>query len=153
MLKLTNDMKELIELFNEYNVDYAVCGGYAVSYYGYMRATFDFDILINPNRENAEKVMIALTDFGFGNAGIDPEVFTKEGAAIHLGAEPNAIDIITSISTEKTAQYFNNIVEDVVDNLKIRILGMDELIEAKRLVNRTKDKLDVEELLALKQKQ
>ncbi len=153
MIKLTSDMKDLIVLFNEHNVDYLICGGYAVGYYGYIRATFDFDILINPNKKNAIKTMKALTKFGFGNAGFDESYFTKEGTAIHMGVEPNAIDLLTSVSSEKTSSYFKNTVTDTIDGIELRIIGFDDLIKVKKLVNRNKDRIDVEELLAKKNKE
>ena len=153
MIKLTSDMKDLIVLFNKFNVDYMVCGGYAVGYYGYIRATYDFDILINPNKKNALKTMTALTEFGFGNAGFDENHFTEEGTAIHMGAEPNAIDLLTSVSSKKTSLYFNNVVVDTIDGIKMKIIGFDDLIEVKKLANRNKDKIDVEELLSKKNNQ
>ncbi len=150
MIKLTSDMKDLIQLFNEFDVDYMVCGGYAVGYYGFIRATYDFDILINPNKINALKTMNALIKFGFENAGFDEKAFESEGTAIHLGAEPNAIDLLTSVSSRKTSLYFENTLIDTIDGITIKYISLDDLIEAKRLVNRSKDKIDVEELLLLK---
>ncbi len=148
---MSSDMKELIILFNKYEVEYMVCGGYAVGYYGYIRATFDFDILINPNKDNAKKTMNALTKFGFGNAGFNENVFTKEGSAIHMGVEPNAIDLLTTVSPNKTALYFNNTIVDKSGDFNIKYIALDDLIEAKKLVNRNKDKIDVEELLLIKE--
>jgi hypothetical protein len=42
----SNDMKELVGLFLKHEVEFAVCGGFAVAYYGYVRATMDFDLLV-----------------------------------------------------------------------------------------------------------
>jgi hypothetical protein len=69
----SEDMKELLTLFQKHHVAFAVCGGFAVAHYGYVRATMDFDILVLPSPENAEKIQSALTEFGFGAAGIPPE--------------------------------------------------------------------------------
>ena len=149
-MELTSDMKELIILFNEFEVEYMICGGYAVGFYGYIRATFDFDILINPNKANAIKTMKALTKFGFGNAGFDEKSFEEEGTAIHMGVEPNAIDLLTSVSSKKTALYFKNTFTDTIENVEMKYIALDDLIEAKKLVNRNKDKIDVEELLLIK---
>ena len=46
-------------------VEYLLIGGYAVNFYGYVRPTGDMDIWIALNRENAEKVVLALREFGF----------------------------------------------------------------------------------------
>lgn len=68
-------MKDLISLFHKHDVAYALVGGYAVNYYGYTRMTQDIDFLLLPSKENAENVMNALEEFGFGNAGIQQELF------------------------------------------------------------------------------
>lgn len=152
MIPMTSDMKDLIILFNEFDVEYMVCGGYAVGYYGFIRATYDFDILINPNKKNALKAMNALIRFGFGDAGFDEKVFESEGTAIHLGAEPNAIDLLTSVSTKKSSFYFENTLIDTIDGVTMKYIALDDLIEVKKMANRSKDKIDVEELLLIKQR-
>lgn len=85
----SDDMKELIELMDRHNIQYVLVGGFAVNYYSYVRTTPNIDFLIYPSEDNAIKMMQALTDFGFGNAGIPQEYFAKEGSAIHIGVEPN----------------------------------------------------------------
>ncbi|MBD3343824.1 MAG: hypothetical protein GF401_02025 [Chitinivibrionales bacterium] len=39
------DLKELLRLLNERSVEYVIVGGYAVAFYGFIRATKDIDIL------------------------------------------------------------------------------------------------------------
>lgn len=62
----TEDMKDIINLFERYGVQYALVGGFAVNFYGYVRTTQDIDFLLFPSKENADNVMNALTEFGFG---------------------------------------------------------------------------------------
>ena len=107
-------------------------------------------MMINLNNENAEKVMNALTKFGFGDAGFDKTVFETEGSAIHLGAEPNAIDLLTSISSKQTSLYFENAITDSLDGIVVKYIALDDLIDAKKRAGRSKDKIDVEELLLIK---
>ena len=76
----TDDMRDIISLFEKYKVEYALVGGFAVNYYGYVRTTQDIDFLIFPSEENAERIKKTLQDFGFGQAGIPIEYFTKEGS-------------------------------------------------------------------------
>ena len=71
----TQDMKEFIELLEKYQVEYVVVGGFAVNYYGYIRTTQDIDILIFPSSKNAQNMIDALDEFGFGKAGIDRDCF------------------------------------------------------------------------------
>jgi hypothetical protein len=44
-----------VRLLNEKRVEYLLIGGYAVGYYGYVRATADMDVWLALNRENAAK--------------------------------------------------------------------------------------------------
>ena len=79
-----DDMKYLVSLFLKHEVQFAVCGGFAVAHYGYVRATMGFDLLVAPDEENAKKIMAALTDFGFGDAGISEAIFCSAGTAVTL---------------------------------------------------------------------
>ena len=44
MMQLPPDFNEFLKLLNSKQVEYLLIGGYAVSYYGYPRATGDMDI-------------------------------------------------------------------------------------------------------------
>ena len=94
----SNDFKELFELFNKHNVEYVIVGGYALAYHGAPRYTGDIDILINPTEDNAERVLEALGEFGFGALGLSVKDFTQPGQILQLGYPPSRIDILTSIS-------------------------------------------------------
>jgi len=56
----SDDMKDLVGLFEKHDVRYAVCGGFAVAHHGFIRATMDFDLLVLPDRRNARAIMAAL---------------------------------------------------------------------------------------------
>ena len=73
----TEDMKDIIELFEKNSVQYALVGGFAVNFYGYVRTTQDIDFLIFPSLENAERIKRSLKEFGFGDAGIPTEELEK----------------------------------------------------------------------------
>lgn len=44
MMQLPPDFKDFLKLLNLKQVEYLLIGGYAVSYYGYPRATGDMDV-------------------------------------------------------------------------------------------------------------
>ena len=104
----TQDMKDLIEAFERNRVQYVLVGGYAVNYYGYVRSTQDIDFLVMPSPENAQNLMKALSEFGFGDAGIRQEYFEREGTAVHLGFEPNRIDLLTRLRGISNETVFRN---------------------------------------------
>ena len=144
--RISPDVKELLELFNQHGVDYLVCGGHAVAFHGYPRLTMDFDVLVRPEPENAKRLMAALQDFGFGAAGIPMDAFLTPGSAVTLGAQPNQVDLLTSISSQSDAVLFSNAVPGEIEGVPVRFVGRDDLITAKREANRPKDLADVAEL-------
>ena len=62
---LNRDFKEFVASFNAHGVEYLVVGGYALAAHGRPRYTGDIDLWIRPTRDNAARVLAALSDFGF----------------------------------------------------------------------------------------
>ena len=59
------DTENLLKLLNENKVKYVIIGATAFPIHGYVRATIDIDILIEPSTENAKRTLKALSDFGY----------------------------------------------------------------------------------------
>ncbi len=148
----TADMKELLKLFAKHEVEYILVGGFAVNYYGYVRTTQDIDLLVSPAPENAGRVMRALADFGFGSAGIPADHFEREGNAVHLGSEPNRIDLLTSLKGVRNQSVFEAAHEIELGGVVVRIISLQHLLEAKRNSDRARDLADVEELLKINER-
>lgn len=145
-MHFTQDMKELIEAFEKYEVLYVLVGGYAVNFHGYLRSTQDIDFLVMPSKENAENLMKALSEFGFGGAGIPQEYLEREGTAVHLGVEPNRIDLLTSLQGVSNATVFDNIERVEFGGVLLSIIAYDDLLAAKRHSKRPRDLADADEL-------
>ena len=142
----TQDMKELVEFLEKHKVEYIMVGGFAVNYYGYIRMTQDIDILIFPSAENARKMMDALDEFGFGKAGIKTEYFEFEGTAIHLGVEPNRIDLLTHLKGVSNEEIFQRKVRIEYKSIWMNIISLQDLLTCKKLSDRPKDRADADEL-------
>ena len=145
-MNLTTDFNDFIELLIKHQVEFLICGGHAVGYYGYPRLTMDFDILLNPTDENTIKTMKVLEEFGFGEAGINQEAFLHEGTAITLGVQPNQIDLLTSVSTQPTEEVFNHAQKGKLEGFDVLYISKEDLIRAKKEAGRAKDLADIEEL-------
>ena len=143
---LSDDMRELLDLFRDLDVQYAIVGGFAVNYYGYVRTTQDIDILVNPTAENPGRVMAALGEFGFRGAGIPRELLEREGASIHLGVEPNRIDILTSLKGVSNHDIFAGVRDVEIDGAHVRLISLEHLLEVKRSSDRPRDLADADEL-------
>ena len=96
MAKLQTDLREFIELLNSHGVDFLVVGGHAVAFHGHPRFTGDIDLFVRATPENAQRVMDALQDFGFGGIGVVSEDFLEPNRVVQLGRPPARIDLMTS---------------------------------------------------------
>lgn len=144
-----DDMRELVSLFKKHGVDFAVCGGFAVAHYGYVRMTMDFDLLVAPSPANATRIMKALEEFGFGEAGITSADFMEPGAAVTLGEQPNQIDLLTSMSSADAGGIISRATKTQLGDLEVKVVSYADLIAAKQESSRGKDRVDLEELKRL----
>ena len=145
-MEIQPDFRDLLELFNSRKVRYMVVGGYALAFHGAPRYTGDIDIFVSPDADNAERIMSALEEFGFGSVGLSATDFNKPGQIIQLGVPPVRIDIITSITGVLWKDAVSNRVEGSYGDIRIYYIGRQELIANKRAVGRKKDIADLEAL-------
>jgi hypothetical protein len=74
-----------------------VVGGYALAFHGKPRHTGDLDIWINSSETNAEKLVIAIKEFGLSSLGLTKSDFMQEGYVTQIGYPPLRIDILNTI--------------------------------------------------------
>ncbi len=144
--ELPIDFKELLESLNANGVRYLLVGGYAVGFHGYGRTTNDIDIFVANDRENAERLVTALTQFGFGGNELSPDLFTRKDSLVVMGEEPLSVDILnylTGVDFEK-AYVRRKIV--TAEDIEISLICLDDLVENKRATGRYKDLADIEYL-------
>ncbi|MGB3715185.1 MAG: hypothetical protein WA996_12215 [Candidatus Promineifilaceae bacterium] len=143
---LNQDFREFIQSLNNNQVRYLVAGGYAVAYHGYPRYTKDIDIWVDQSRDNANKLIAALEQFGFATLGLSAEDFLESGQIIQLGNPPNRIDLLTSLTgVSFEACYEKRIVLDVED-LEINFIDLENLKANKKATGRYQDLADLENL-------
>ncbi len=143
---LSKDFKEFIELLNGHNVRYLVVGGYAVAFHGYPRYTKDLDVWIELSPENADNIIKALEEFGFGSLGLKSEDFLETDQIIQLGYPPNRIDILTTLKEIKFEDCYKARVEVDIQGLKINFIDLENLKYNKRVTGRPQDVADAENL-------
>lgn len=145
-MALSRDFKEFIEFLNQNEVRYLVVGGYAVSFHGYPRYTKDLDIWIQVSADNADRVVRAITDFGFASLGLKQEDFLQPGVIVQIGYPPLRIDLLTQPSGVDFASCYANKIAIDLDGLKVDVIGLEDLKTNKRASGRTQDMLDLENL-------
>jgi hypothetical protein len=147
-VKTEKDYEEFLELLNKHNVRYCVIGAFALAFHARPRYTKDIDILIEPSTENANRLLIALDEFGFWSLDLSVQDFSTAGNIIQLGYEPVRIDILTSIKGLEFADIWESRIQGPYGEQTINFIGRQNLIRSKKLSSRAQDKADLKLLLA-----
>lgn len=121
-------------------------GGYAVSYYGYPRATGDMDIWIAIHPENAFKIVEVLKEFGFNVPDLSTELFLQEDKVIRMGNPPLRLEILTTISGVSFSECFQEKFVTEIDGIDVNLISLKHLKLNKKASGRFKDLNDLENL-------
>ncbi|MDA1301912.1 MAG: hypothetical protein O2868_17760 [Proteobacteria bacterium] len=145
-MALNQDFKEFLELLNKHKVKYLVVGGYSVAIHGHPRYTKDIDIWILTSEENAESLLQALAEFGFGSLDLTVDDFNSPGHIIQLGNAPARIDILTSLTGVNFDECWENRISVEVEDLFYPVISLSDLKLNKRALGRYQDLADLEAL-------
>ena len=91
MQPIGRDVRELLALLERHGARYLIVGGFAVAAHGFPRYTKGLDVWVECSRDNAERIVAALADFGFGSLNLTVDDFATPDLVIQLGYEPNRI--------------------------------------------------------------
>ena len=141
---LPQDFSEFVELLNENSVRYLIVGGYAVGFHGHARYTKDLDVWIEPTEQNATRLLQALDQFGFGQLNLKVDDFVTPEQIIQLGHEPIRIDLLTSVKGAEFSEAIKSAVDAEVDGVNYVVIGLEQLIAAKKAAGRPQDLGDVD---------
>jgi len=146
-MRLNPDFSAFVDACAEHGVRYLVVGGYALAAHGFPRNTKDLDVWVEAEPGNAERLLCALGDFGFGTLDLSVGDFTEPGHVIQLGYPPVRIDLLTSIDGVEFGEAFARSAIVASDGREVRVIGRDDLVANKRASGRLQDLADVERLL------
>jgi hypothetical protein len=145
-MQLDPDFKEFVESFTAHDVRFLVVGGYALAAHGLPRATGDFDAWVWIDQQNAERILGALTDFGFGQLDLSVDDFNRPDSIVQLGYPPYRIDILTTIDGVEFDGAWSHRLQIEVDGSLLNVIGRDDLLRNKIAAGRAQDLVDVERL-------
>jgi predicted nucleotidyltransferase len=143
---LNPDFKEFIQSLNDNDVGYLVVGGYAVALHGHPRYTKDIDIWIEPDPENAVRMVRAIIQFGFESLGLETDDFLEEDVIIQLGYPPNRIDLMTSLSGVNFKSCYEERISVEIDGVMVNFIDLANLRKNKSATARAQDLADLEYL-------
>jgi hypothetical protein len=145
-MALNSDLREFLQLLNTNVVEYIVVGGVAVGFHGYPRYTGDLDVWVRPTAENAKRVFKAISEFGFGNIGLQPEDFEQPHRTVQLGFPPFRLDILTGITGVENDDLWSSRVKAELEGIPVEVIGRDDLIRNKEATRRPQDIADADKL-------
>ena len=145
-IHLPPDFKEFFGWLRLHEVEYLLVGGYAVGYHGYPRAPMDIEVWIAANPDNAQRVVAALEDFGFGSEVLVPKLFLEPDKIFRMGLPPMRIEILTSISGVEFEEAYMSRIEDDLDGIPVKLINLHFLKLNKEAAARAKDLADLNEL-------
>jgi hypothetical protein len=137
---------------NRAKVEYLLVGGVASIAYGVPRVTQDIDILINPTKDNAEKLLAVFRKLKFGTANLitSEELIKNE---VVLFKDYFRIDVLTRLKkfTFHDVYHKRSIIQ-IGKGFFIPVLSLEDLLKEKKSVSRSKDSQDISVLGKLAKK-
>ncbi len=143
---MTADFVDLLQAFAANDVRFLIIGAYALAYHGRPRTTGDLDVWVEPEPENAKKVMAALREFGAPMRDLAEEDFARPGMVFQVGLVPCRVDVLTQITGVTFPEAWQTRTEGALGPCKVFYLGKEALIRNKLAAGRHKDLADVEAL-------
>ncbi len=156
-----SSLRMIFSKLNKAGVRYLVVGGLAVVAHGYLRFTAGIDLFIDPESVNLAKAVDVFTELGFKpRAPVEMKNFinaeTRESwvreknlkvFSLWNPASPRTeVDIFVEPPLPFEKAEMRSKTFEVDDQLKMRVVGLDDLIQMKLSAGRRKDIDDVENL-------
>jgi hypothetical protein len=150
---LDEEILRLWKLFDQYKLEYIMVGGFATSLHGFSRSTADVDIWIKDTLNNRKALRSVLKDLEIGDfEAIETMQFIPGYSSIMLNSGFE-LDIMTSLSGFEQVKFdecFKMAPIALIDDIPVRFLHLNQLMENKRITGRPKDLMDLEELEKLR---
>ena len=137
--------KELLQLLNEFEVEYLIVGGFAVMKYGEPRYTKDLDVWVHNSPQNSARLVGALKKFGapLEHDGITEETFTDKQLVYQIGIAPVRVDILTEITGVQFPDAWRERVASTFFGVPVHFISWDDLVTNKQALGRSSDLKDL----------
>jgi hypothetical protein len=142
-MDLPPDFRDLLAELDRAGAECVLVGGWAVAFHGRPRATKDIDFVLRGTPENLARAAEALRTFGAPPSICDALRTMAPDDVVYLGQPPVRVDFLRSISAVATDDLFAHAVPARLDDVRLLVASVDDLISNKRAVGRPQDLLDV----------
>ena len=147
MATLLQELAEIISVLNHNEIEYAVCGGLALTIHGFPRATFDIDVLIKS--DSLEKTYKLAAEKGYNIKGLDMSfkesaVEIRRVSKIDDDGEVLSLDLL--LVTPQVEDVWETREKLMWENQDLWIVSREGLIKMKQLAGRAKDLIDIDRI-------
>lgn len=145
---MLNEIKKTVKLLDDLNVPYVLIGGLAVSVHGYPRATIDVDFLIDVQKSLYPKIKEVFEANG-AKVNVSKSSFDDPvGDVFNITFNGTRVQLITAKwAWEREAIKHCRI--EKINSFKVNVPALEYLLILKEKAGGTKDRLDVDNLLAI----
>src|SRR6267378_644340 len=139
--------RELLQLLNDFEVEYLIVGGFAVMKYGEPRYTKDLDVWVHNSPQNSIRVVGALKKFGapLEHFGINDTASTEKQVVYQIGIAPVRIDVLTEITGVEFPNAWRKRVASTFFGVPVNFISLDDLKTNKQALGRSSDLKDLKQ--------
>ena len=155
---------ELLQSLAQAKVQYVLVGGLAVQLHGFMRSTFDIDLVLAMDDENINRFITVAKAYGLVPVmpvSIDSlrntvqleQWYQEKGMLAFALREPHIGGSVVDILVRPDVPFDTLVTNAIVGELfalQVRIASIEDLLIMKRIANRPKDQLDIVALEKIK---
>lgn len=147
MADLLTELALITTSLEENEIEYAVCGGLALTILGFPRATFDIDILIR--NESLEDSFALAKQFGFDIHGLDMS-FKERAVEIRRVSKIDDDGEVLSLDFLLVTPFIEDVWDDRItvewQGRPMSIVSREGLVKMKKLAGRHKDLIDIDRI-------
>ena len=149
---------DLLQALSDGQVQYVLVGGLAVQLHGFLRSTFDIDLVLAMNDGNLSRFIAVAQGYGLvpvipvpmdslRNARLIDQWHREKGMLAFALREPHIGGSVVDVLVRSDVPYDRLMANAVAGELfgrKVWIASIDDLLVMKRIANRPKDQLDTQ---------
>lgn len=153
-------LNDLLEILSKAKIEFVVVGGFAGILHGSTVVTRDLDVCTLLSPDNIEKLREALKDFHPWHRMTPNKLSflkipssTEELSNLYLTTDLGVVDFLTSITGVGDFDRIRSRADTIdLRGHKVKVISLEDLIQAKETANREKDRLALKELRAIQKK-